>query len=1541
MKNSRELNVTHLKRPAVVLAKKNFLSNDEMTDALVELLNNMYPADVTGGAKGDIRAILALLDKDGKSIIGTRYIDFDMQLYLKYDSEYLPNLVFNPKGVSPRKVVYGTISDNNIHNYEKGWEDSSTESPKVDAAKVKAETPSAEAQVAIEEVIRGEKDSVVTTETEGYSYRLYLFKYVDHDTLKKEMALGKYATQLDKIDVGYLKKTSAYLTNATPLDTVFVSGKGPSIDRSNTPNSELQVIHYPSRDARQNKVMPEAISKYFSEKSLKYKHSAYVWTFTLKPGYNLLVLPRERIHGILSNRVANYKSYTQKINELTKLAIEYEQTTYVRQLSDTREDFVKKAESKYDLEKAIYDDAQYSKSLFTKALIRYRPQNIIMYSSATSGPMKAATKAMAYILGSLWGATKWVFTQNPKTPLQQEREHIEQEYRTARSLIYGNDAYWSGEYISVKSNNFSKYNRVLNAAGEKALAEASKKRADELAKFKENNPNADLKPQEQLDAEIKKYNDLAYNELAYNLKKYNINSLLYDAQITPAQAYNAIRLCLGNVTNNAADISIVDFKLRYYILLFQKILQKIEEKYQYFIDNNILRIAPLNIFNQLKDILLAGQDINITLQQNAAKVESLLNNLPTNTNPKKQVGISVGLPSVQKTQFTKVHVDKSSTAIDPNDYIKTKQELCKAFENVLFNPWAGMYISTDYKNKKYNSLYNITPTRDMFLNKEEADMALSYRNEDIESITISRAANSASSSSVSIKNKDEKYYILENDETKKQYYKHIGTCVFEEMDELLIYLPKYYMSNPSDNTLDLCFRGIIEQVEYVNSAGYHSISLRAKCPIKYLEMSRTNVKPSYSTKTEANSMHSMIPYHVFSMPPEFLNSLPYAIAWMLTQGLSTVFCQPKAYSDTDNITKLISKVPIDNPDYQTLAEVVNSLSKQKNRTKEQEKQLAETKDKMAKTPSVYQQVVFADPLYTYLWYVNNSGGSVIDRMVIERAYKELLNEYTATQYYNMEQSSTAKANTFQYQEGIHIYKDVKSKTLLKNPTYYIFRYRKDNSLYKLVNDKVENIDRLLVARVTGTYQPAFDIAFSQADIRVSDYKTNYELLKEISDKYNFALYSDKSGIITFCPINVSLFNLNSANSTCLPDIDKMLKISSNIEEEERYNPQVFTQEKVITYRKRRDDSKVVNWIVVNGIVPMVNELDRRVGNLAIIQSRPLIRRYGIRAQKSYSLLGANSSAMCYCYGLAMLDRQNKLLVSAQIDALFDSSFEINNPVYCTSDNTVYYADGVNISYKPGGTVTMSISCSYGRTPLLKIADYVKKDGALTTVRASILDEAENLRNAATIKYTDAQNYIDTNIVKQKATDASLKYWNLETPYSFNKNEFISAVKKLYRDDEIAPSTYSQLVKSASSYLRNATEASNDYYFVKYVLPTIAYNGYVWDYIPSILFEDLIYDNLALYRGADIASAYLQTSENTKKLLTLGQLTDSSKQERADLYSEVVNNVSASVTNEQAAILQNYVIAFISPYESIGKSILFQAIDKPLPFDLKTLEMYVP
>ena len=889
MQNSRELNVTHLKRPALVLARKSFLSNDEMTDTLIDLLNAMYPATTTGGSRGSFRAILALLDKN-KKIVGTRYIDFDMQLYIKYNAEYLPGVVFDPKNVYPSSVHYGYVAEkykNNIYNYNKAWHtEKLTSTPDTNVNNVNAgaqpntttnttttinsktqnnNATSESAQTAIQEV----SDSSLVSKDEGFSYKLYLFRSEDHKTLKRAMSTieepvkDAAGNNTGKTRKGVLQEPSSYLGGETPLKTVFVEDKGPALERGK--NSELQVIHNPSKIAIDNIVMPEAISKYFSAKSLRYKHSAYVWTFTLKPNYNLLVMPRDIVHNVLGVRKANYVDNKEKIKQLAELLQKVMGYDALSMTVDTGAAF---GSSTYTfLENAI--NSSYNKN----PVLNMKNPTVLVAVGAATG--------IATAIGALYGFGKRIFSEEPMTEAQKGLKEIETRNRKEIYRLQG----ITSNLILRTTAKFSASEKAFLDKAKADLQQAKLNYQTEVGQYKKSHPELNLSTTEQILNEINKLYEEALDYYKESLKYYNLNSLLYDKKMRTESGQTYLkRLVLGNVTENARTISRIDFKLRYYILLFKKILEKIDEHYQYFIDRGILRIAPLETFNQLKEFLEHPQDIQIILNRNKQFNEGMKELFPS-----------------------------FNTTLSVNFKVESKEELCQLFENILFNPWAGFYISTDYTNKKYNSLYNITPKYNMFAKDTITDDSLAYRNEDIESISISRASNSASSANVSIKNKDEQYYILDSDEARAKYYKYIGTCVFEEMDELMIYLPKYYMAGSSSNTLDLCFRGIVEQVEYTNNTGYHSISLRAKCPIKLLEMSRTNVKPSFSTKNEANSMNNRIPYHVFSMPPEFLNSIPQAIAWMLTQGMTSVFCQPKIFNtQSENNENLLSYIWIKN-----------------------------------------------------------------------------------------------------------------------------------------------------------------------------------------------------------------------------------------------------------------------------------------------------------------------------------------------------------------------------------------------------------------------------------------------------------------------------------------------------------------------------------------------------------------------------------------------------------------------------------------------------
>lgn len=1671
---TKDINITHLKRPALAVIKKPFLTNDEMTAELVRLLNHTAPASKPYIHVGGVfRAILALIDPITGDILATRYIGIDSQLYTKktlrirhdtpgtyyqdssgewvekkddteqyavYDDYMFPDIVFN-RAIDCDKVLYKGASGNNIFNNpswvtcsldKKGNICSVQESSDKAAEDLEKINKTNKESKRIEDVNQlainiNENNKIMYAlgDGNGYVYRLYLFLDKDQQTMKS----NNYTDYL--LDLNDNNNTSAeeiFVHKPTQIKGSYTNGK--------------VLLH--KANSKSGPKMPNALRAYFSARSLaNYDYAAYIWQFTLQPNHALLVLPRKIVNDILTTRYNTLQKYTQEIDSLTNQINSY--ISSINQL--------------YNLAQYIYDNTDVKLASYDYALPGYAVSGY-----AVSGDTKAIYERTILKL-------KTIEPTDINSQYLQILAKLTEEEKTNLYSIYSN-LYNTNSIDKVKSaqlNNAATANidrealkveidkQINNSPFIKRVGEPTnlqnflttliykklytipiqsavtkehlrdiQTQLLNLCDTWDNTHNnkidvIDIKLVSLL-KQLQQYIDYK-TELISTDKRYDITPMLYNNEI--ALHYTPSRI-ITKLSTDTKNLKALDFKVKYYLLLYKKIKDKIEAKYQYFIDNNVAHIIPNENYEYIKDIW------------------------------------------------------------DNNKKIENKIQFCQVMENLLFNPWSGIYVCTD--NKNYNLLYNITPTKSMIASTSSSiysqqydnavDTLLSKRNEDISSLSISRVANGPSEANITIKNLNNIYVIPDTDETRNKYYQYIGTSIIEEMDEVMLYLPDYYMKDSNSNNLELCFRGLVGSVEYQNDKGYNSISVRAKCPIKYLEMSKTNIKPSFSYG-ENKQFNNGIPYHPWTIPPAFLQNMSAALSWMMTQSLSCIFCQPEPVKESDATKPVVSYKYVLNPNYN-----------------EEEKTTREKENKEYKITKYIKRITFSEPLFTYLWYVNNAINDRADQNQINNAYMSLLDEFVETESYD------AITNTSIFKKGVHIVdKTDKTIDIHKSPNVYVYRYRQnvpyfsveksESNHWKLTNSG--DSDPFIVGRLTGTTQPVYSLATSNIDARISDYKTNIDLIKEAVDKYNFAFYSDKAGIVTITPLNTSLLSLNTKRGTdSTVDYDKLFLLSTDLDTTEKYNPQVLTKEKVIKYTKSRDDSKVINFIQVNGQVPIAQSLNQNVGNLAIIKSQPLINKYGVRAQKTYPLLGANSASMCYAYGLALLDRQNKLIESANIEALADAAIELNNPVYCTVDNTIYYLDGIRLSYTPGRTATMSLSCTYGRKPLLRIADYIDKDlndklygadyeykgqklktitedqeveiGRRFTPIKSYTNVLDNTLNKVDAFYNDVDKILYKNMHTSTNTEGATRYdievYNVNndkykgyaytlteqssltsentfynnmykiltdpklcpksvmsfcelmlttvtkndaptTFYTkddiiydtklvtalaeiynkyktrvtksikeesitrteaierevmenytetkrvifipdivqqaynsdvskhldtFDRSKLETDIRKLLEEDKIQPMTWVQLNNSLNNYLSTDkalyaayADVAKSKCFLQLTMPHIAFNGYIYDYIPSILIEDLIFSHQALFRGANIGQMYLLLSEADKSITDSTQI--------INLNTIKVNSNNTITTNRVA---NNKLVNIIS--ETGETSHISEAI-QPIPAEI--------
>ena len=244
-------------------------------------------------------------------------------------------------------------------------------------------------------------------------------------------------------------------------------------------------------------------------------------------------------------------------------------------------------------------------------------------------------------------------------------------------------------------------------------------------------------------------------------------------------------------------------------------------------------------------------------------------------------------------------------------------------------------------------------------------------------------------------------------------------------------------------------------------------------------------------------------------------------------------------------------------------------------------------------------------------------------------------------------------------------------------------------------------------------------------------------------------------------------------------------------------PDVLNAQTTTSLQAQCDDSKLITWLQISG-ENIWGGLNADAGNAVVVQDLPKSLKYGIKSQQTQLLSGVQRVEALTIYALSLMDRQNSLFRSATVTGLASGDLDVNTTVYSPVDNTVYLIDGITLDYTPGQTFTYSASLKWGRKPLFKVP----------------------LKKVST-ENQDWRTFKGDTILEALATD------NTTIDLKALSDQLLQCAK----NNEITPAYYHQL----KSYLDYMKKNPND----SRLLASFIFNGYVWDGVSSISFEDLI------------------------------------------------------------------------------------------------------
>lgn len=818
----------------------------------------------------------------------------------------------------------------------------------------------------------------------------------------------------------------------------------------------------------------------------------------------------------------------------------------------------------------------------------------------------------------------------------------------------------------------------------------------------------------------------------------------------------------------SSSVDMIDFKLMYYMMIkFDVVLPKYLKLLDDFLTGNKfspVKMYPMDFFDATNS--LEYGDVGEFGEKNATNVPDKL-----------------GKEDIQTYDLPPILSYDTITQLP----METKNKLLNIYENAYFGGWSGFYYTSSTPNNESISKYANTVIATTLKGINDVSLPLDgIANKDVETIALSRQTMGKSTATVVLNDIDDKYAY------KTGIYK--GECLFEPLDEVSIYLPNL------DGTISQSFVGYISSVNQVNQNGYHSISLMCECPIKLLDIVRTNIKPSMD---QSESGYSSV--HPFTVPWDMLKTIEKWAPLMLAQGLTYM---------TSMLGSSKGKV------YSIITE----------------------NGKKGRDSFSIQSPYFEDSLIGYLWFRRSK--NFRDQEKASTYLTKLLNEYVNTRKYVNGQSCVDSEEV----KGIVPISSILNTNASSNnnryvrSSYTIYRQRGDNDYF--------NKSREVSAQLTGTMQPAFALGYSDIPLVFSDYKTNTEILLETAEKFNFFYYSDRSGVVRFCPPQVDLSNLNVIDGKFITD--RVFK--DNDYSYDYSSPDILSDQTIATLTEEVDDSKLVNWIQLSGSWAESQSIDGiTTGNVATIQDIPSIVRYGVHSQRQQTILGISNDKALRIYGTALMDRQNKNFRYASVESVGRGDTDLNRTVFCAHNNTIYLRTGLSQNYRAGRSFTSQETLNWGRKPLF---------GVKSTIISGQSFSSDLSRRLSFYKPSTFSGTI------------------------IDKDDTQTKLDKLFNNNKITATYYNQL-----SSILNAL-SSNDK--LNTLVPTFVFNGYLWEGVSSISFEDLSlsFMDSVISSGFQTALSVIKTAQKDAYFSNMSKVLDLEKETINKKYLNLMSNFTS-------------------------------------------------
>jgi hypothetical protein len=393
----------------------------------------------------------------------------------------------------------------------------------------------------------------------------------------------------------------------------------------------------------------------------------------------------------------------------------------------------------------------------------------------------------------------------------------------------------------------------------------------------------------------------------------------------------------------------------------------------------------------------------------------------------------------------------------------------------------------------------------------------------------------------------------------------------------------------------------------------------------------------------------------------------------------------------------------------------------------------------------------------------------------------------------------------------------------------------------------------LVFLIEGTAQPAWSISFASASVTqllISEWKSAFDVAMGVAQEIEFELFTTPEGIVRFRPFNSTL-----PADVSPPKYSKDLSPSvyPRVGYEYWLQPQ-FIKNSTLS----NTDKGVFTIAYVLGLYQMSNlngaQLQYLRPGIAVDSRR--FAKLGARVAPQKQKLGLVTEIACQAYAVPYLARLNAESRSGTLDYVGDARIQAGNPVYIPSSNQIYYLESLTDTFIAGKSYTMSMHLTYGRVPF-----------SLTNEKATTLVKSTSDVSAAQ-KLQTYYTFVPTlNRLQQNGTltDEQVYQGGLGTSGSSEVKRYL----KYGPPTLTAVSSPTQVEASASEEAAASQSLGTNTILTTVGDGSLVFNGYVWEDIPIMTYEDISTDTLI--SGPAISLAKLLSDQRTQSRVFFQQV----------------------------------------------------------------------